>query len=198
MSDRFPSPPPDAIAAGRWRERSREETTAFDAKVVTVEAATLVFEDVALRERLANAIGLERVWRFFVASRLTLSPATKPSVALTGLVANRAFTGFADTLGERGFEGVRRTRDADGDGPAVDDDARTAGYDALCRLDGVSVRAKGWAALRPVGGSYLLVGGAYPTAVREAPDDGATDAIEAAIDPDRFREELFALMRATK
>lgn len=198
MSDRFPSPPPDAIAAGGWRERDREATTAFDAKVVTVEAATLVFEDINLRERLAEAIGLERVWRFFVASRLTLSPATRPSAALTGLVANRALSGFADTLGQRGFEDVRRTRDGDGDRPAVSDDARAAGYDALCRLDGVSVRAKGWAAVRPVEGSYLLVGGAYPTAVREAPDDTAADAVEAALDPDRFREELFALMRATE
>lgn len=196
MSDRFPSPPPDAIAAGGWRERDREETTAFDAKVVTVEAATLVFEDVDLRERLADATGLQRVWRFFVASRLTLSPATKPSTALTGLVANRALSGFADTLGERGFEGVRRTRD--GDGPAVGDDARGAGYEALCRLGGVSVRARGWAAVRPVEGSYLLVGGAYPTAVRQAPDDAATDAIESALDPERFRAELFTLMQETE
>ncbi|MFC7068957.1 hypothetical protein [Halobaculum lipolyticum] len=201
MSGEFPAVPTDALAAGGWRERERRETRAFDAAVVTVDAATVVFEDVALRDRLREATGLDRLWRFFVASRLTLSPATATSAALTKLVANRAHAGFADTLGDRGFEGVRRTDDGAPDaGMAVAtlrEDSRVAGYEALCRLDGVGVRARGWAAVRPVEGAYLLVGGAYPTALREAPDDAVADAVADALAPDRFREELFALMRDT-
>lgn len=199
MSDLYPSVPTDALAEGGWCERDRRRTTEFDAAVVTVEAATVVYEDRTLRDRVAEETGLDRLWRFFVASRLTVSPATGPSPPLTRLVANRAHAGFGDTLRARGFEGVRRVdpetvETAEG---ALGDDSRVAGYDALCRLDGVAVRARGWAAVRPAGGAYLLVGGAYPTAVRTAPDEPTDDALAEAFDPDRFREELFLLMRTT-
>jgi hypothetical protein len=199
MSSPFPSVPANALAEGGWRERERRETTAFDAAVVTVDAATVVYEDHALCDRICEATGLDRVWRFFVASRLTVSHASGPSPALTKLVANRAHAGFAETIADRGFEGVRRADRADAASAEVelDDDSRVAGYDALCRLDGVGVRARGWAAVRSSGGGYLLVGGAYPTAVRTAPDERTDDALAAALDPDRFREELFSLMRAT-
>ncbi|QZX98800.1 hypothetical protein [Halobaculum rubrum] len=199
MSDPYPSVPTDTLAKGGWCERERRRTTEFDAAVVTVEAATVVYEDRTLRDRVAKQTGLDRLWRFFVASRLTVSPATRPSSALTSLVANRAHAGFADTLTERGFEGVRRVDpDAvDSSAAALGDDSRVAGYDALCRLDGVAVRARGWAAVRPVGGAYLLVGGAYPTAVRTAPDEHTDDALAEAFDSDGFREELFSLIRST-
>ncbi|GAA0221246.1 hypothetical protein [Halobaculum roseum] len=196
---RFPSVPSDALAEGGWRERERRETTEFDAAIVTVEAATVVYEDRVLRDRIREETGLDRLWRFFVASRLTVSPATGPSPALTKLVANRAHAGFADTIADRGFEGVRRTdRDDEAAEDALDDGSRVAGYEALCRLDGVAVRARGWAAVRPVGDAYLLVGGAYPTAVRSAPDERTDDALAEAFDPDGYREELFSLMRATE
>ncbi|SHH22392.1 hypothetical protein [Halobaculum gomorrense] len=200
MSSPFPSVPADALAEGGWREAERRETTAFDAAVVTVEAATVVYEDRALRDRIRKSTGLDRLWRFFVASRLAVSPATGPSPALTKLVANRAHAGFADTIGDRGFEGVRRTDRADAEAAeeALHDGSRVAGYEALCRLDGVGVRARGWAAVRPSSGMYLLVGGAYPTAVRTAPDERVDDALAEALDPDRFRGELFSLMRATE
>jgi len=200
MSDPFPSVPTDALADGGWCERERRRTTEFDAAVVTVKAATVVYEDRSLRDRVAEQTELDRLWRFFVASRLTVSPATGPSSALTRLVANRAHAGFADTLTERGFEGVRRVApDAvDSCEAALGDGSRVAGYDALCRLDGVAVRARGWAAVRPVDGAYLLVGGAYPTAVRTASDERTDDALAEAFDPEGFREELFSLMRATR
>lgn len=191
----FPSPPTDALAAGGWCERERRERTAFDAKVVTVDAATVVYEDVDLRERLREATGVDGLWRFFVASRLTLSPASAPSRALTSLVANRSHAGFADILRERGFEGVRRHDDPDAD---LGGDTTLAGYEALCRLDGVAVRARGWAGVRPVERSYLLVGGAYPTAVRDAPAEDVRSAIVSELDVDEFQSELFELMRATE
>ncbi|WP_276239179.1 hypothetical protein [Halobaculum marinum] len=194
----FPTLPTATLDAGGWRERERRETRAFDAKVVTVDAATVVYEDVDLRERLREATGLDRLWRFFVASRLTLTPSATPSPPLTRIIANRAHAGFADTLGERGFDGVRRAPDATADASeSLDPADRLAGYEALCRLDGVGVRARGWAAVRPADDAYLLVGGAYPTAVREAPDAATADAVTAALDPERFREDLFALMRDT-
>jgi len=201
MSTRFPSLPTESLSAGGWRERERRAHTAFDAAVVTVEVATVVFEGVGLRERIREATDLDRLWRFFVASRLALSPSTPTSDSLTRLVADRAHAGFAETLAERGFEGVRRAGDAGaaapGTVPGLGDDARIVGYEALCRLDGVGVRARGCAAVVPVDRAYLLVGGAYPTAVREAPDAGTESAVAAALDPERFREELFDLMGAT-
>lgn len=199
MSARFPSLPTEALAAGGWRERERRETTAFDAAVVTVEAATVVFEGVDLRERIREATGLDRLWRFFVASRLALSPTTATSGALTRLVADRAHAGFADTLAERGFEGVRRAPDGEAEdaATALGGAARVAGYEALCRLPDVGVRARGWAAVVPADGAYLLVGGAYPTAVRRAPDRETESAVVGTLDPDGFREELFDLMAAT-
>ncbi|WP_435064764.1 DUF6517 family protein [Halobaculum sp. EA56] len=199
MSAQFPSPPTESLAAGGWRERERRESVAFDAKVVTVEAATVVYEDEALRERVREETGLDRLWRFFVASRLALSPPTEPSGPLTRLVADRAHAGFADTLAERGFEGVRRADPVDDAGAAarIGTDARVATYEALCRLDGVDVRARGCAAVRPSGDAYLLAGGAYPTAVRRAPDDATGDALSRALEPERFREELYELIRET-
>ncbi|MXR42182.1 hypothetical protein GRX01_12635 [Halobaculum sp. WSA2] len=200
MPDTFPSVPTDALAEGGWCERERRRTREFDAAVVTVDAATVVYEDRTLRDRVVEETELDRLWRFFVASRLTVSPATGPSRALTGLVADRAHAGFAETLTERGFEGVRRVdpEAVESTEAALGDDSRVAGYDALCRLDAVGVRARGWAAVRPVDGAYLLVGGAYPTAVRSAPDERTDDALAEAFDPEGFREELFSLMRATE
>lgn len=199
MSPTPPSPPTDALSAGGWVERDRRESTVFDATVVTVDAFTVVYENVSVRERIRETTGIDRLWGFFVASRLSVSPATKPSPPLTRLVANRAQAGFADTLTERGFEGVRRSdAAAAAAADALGEDARVAIYEALCRLDGVDVRARGWVAVRPTDENYLLVGGAYPTAVRDAPDRETDDEITAVLDPDGFREELFALMRGTE
>lgn len=197
MHPRPPRVPSDALAAGGWRERDREETTPFDATLVRVDAATVVYEDADLRERIRDATGLDRLWRFFVASRLTLHPETSPSVPLSRLVANRAHAGFADVLAERGFEGVRRTDAADV-ADSLGSDARLASYGALCRLGDVGVRARGLAAVRPSDGAYLLAGGAYPTAVRDAPDETTRDAVAVVLDPDRFREELLELIRGTE
>lgn len=191
-----PRVPDEALAAAGWRERERDETTPFDAAVVRVDAVTVVYEDLGLRERLREATGLDRLWRFFVASRLVLRPEASPSGPLSRLVADRAHAGFADALAERGFEGVRPT-DADDVEGRLPDDARVASYAALCRLDGVSVRARGLAAVRPANGTYLLAGGAYPTDVRDAPDGTTREAVAAALDPDRFREELVELIGDT-
>lgn len=193
-----PSPPPvptDALDAGGWREVERASETAFDAGVVRVETGTVVFEHGGVRDRVRESTGLDYPWRFFVASRLELRPSIPSSPALSSLVADRAHAGFADRLETRGFSEVRRVerRSLDVGGRS----ARLAGYDALCRLEGASVRARGWVAVRPADGSYLLAGGAYPTGVREAADPAVADRLAAEFDADAFEDELFALIRAT-
>ena len=198
-----PAVPTDALADGGWREVERTDDAVFDARVVRVDATTVVFADGPLRERVRDATGLDYPWRFFVASRLAIRPSTPPSRALTGLIADRAHAGFADGLERRGLAEVRRIEVEDGDRPLGGDGSgeertRVAGYGALCRPDGASVRARAWAAVRPTGGSYLFVGGAYPTAVRDAADPAAAERLAEAFDADRFERELFALMRATR
>lgn len=199
MAPDVPPVPAAALSAGGWRETERTEGVAFDARVVRVEAATVVFEDRRLGERVREATGLDYPWRFFVAGRLELRPAAPPSRALTALVADRAHAGFAERLEERGLSEVRRVERPPAADEGFADGARVAGYDGLCRVGGASVRVRGWLAVRPderANGSFLLAGGAYPTAVRGAADPGVADRLAAAFDAGAFGAELFDLMRA--
>ncbi|MFB6177208.1 MAG: hypothetical protein ABEI99_08730 [Halobaculum sp.] len=182
---------PDSLLTG-WRETESSVKKLFDARVVSVHAHTVVYEDADLREQLRSETGIDHQWRFAVAARLALRPRTEPSGPLTSLVADRAHDGFADRLADRGLTGIRQTgeteREIDGE------TAREASYEALCRLDTVSVRTTGRVAVRPTEDAYLLVGGAYPTAVRSGTDEATVDAVEARLDTDRFDSELDELI----
>lgn len=193
MSDPFPAVPDEPLDG--WRLLERTVDTPFDAGVVSVEAHTLVYEDEALRQRLDDAAGIDRLWRFFTASRLRLYPTTPPSDALTRLVTSRAHSGFADRLRERGFENVRRAerRHLRLNGRT----ARLSGYDAVCRLSELSLRVRGKAAVWAVNDGYLLAGGAYPTGVRDAADRRVADAVGDILDPDAYDADLTELIRAT-
>lgn len=209
---RQPPVPTDALDAGGWREVERGETTAFDARVVRVEAATVVFEDARLRERVRAATGLDYPWRFFVAGRLELRPAVPASRGLTALVAGRAHAGFAERLAERGLSGVRRISGPGGRGAddgrtdgaerpdgtdAVGAATRLAGCDGLYRLDAASVRVRGWVGVAPDAESFVLGGGAYPAGVRDAATAELREGLAGAFDPATFEAELFGLIRAT-
>lgn len=186
---------PAALLDG-WRETETSVERPFDARVVSVHAHTVVYDDAALAERLRQTAGVDGRWRFFVAARLALRPRTSPSGPLTRVVADRAHTGFADRLASRGLTDVRergterRT--------VAGTEARVARYEAVYDPGPVSVRTTARVAVRPTDDAYLLAGGAYPTAVRDGRDAETRRAVDAALAPDDFDEELAALVAAVE
>jgi|GEM_PF-2536034 len=185
---------PEESLAG-WRETEVSESRPFDARVVAVHAHAVVYDDTRLREQIADAAGVSGRWRFFVAARLALEPETAPSGPLTRLVADRAHTGFADRLAERGLTDVRERDTTTRRVAGVE--ARVGRFAAVYDAGPVSVRTTARVAVRPDGDSYLLAGGAYPTAVRDGDPDTAR-AVGASLAPDRFEAEQRELVAAVE
>lgn len=198
-------PPPAVPSPEGWRVVSEEATTPFDALVVSVRARTVLLADERLRERVGAATESasggdgdaspddDATWRFFFASRLRLEPAAPPSRAVTRLVTNRANAGFADVLRGRGFDSVRA---ADSRPFRIrGETADLTRYRARVSLRGFVVLAEAYVAVWPDDGGYLVAGGAYPRRVESGP---AAGELSALLDPERFREELFEMVRATE
>ncbi|QOS11556.1 uncharacterized protein HfgLR_07070 [Haloferax gibbonsii] len=177
----------------------------FELGPVSVVARTVVYEDAAIRERVpATADG---PWRFLFASRLEIRPHTPPSKALTKLVGKRASAGFESRLRARGFSDVRRVESrtlrvrvgggdetgSAGDG-GTEAEADVVRYAATVELAGVELAADAYLAVTPVDGEFLLTGGAYPREVRGGDAETAA-ALREVIEPERFREELFRVIR---
>jgi len=185
-----PSVPEDRIAD--WRCVGDTTETPFAAPGLTVTARIRLYEDDRLRAAVRERTGIDRSWRFFLATRLELTPSPPVTGALRGLVASRASRGFADRLGDRGFDAVERTERRTL--RVGDDDARLFGYDARCRVDGLTLAVDGWLAIWAPDRAFRLAGGAYPTAIVGGEGDAA-DALADCLDPSAFRSELFELIR---
>jgi len=194
-------PPPTLDVPDGWRLVSEELTTPFDVRVVTVTANTRIYEDVALRERLADVTEAAATWRFVFASRLRIRPANPPSRALSAVVTDRANSRFVDVLAERGFESIDRADSRRFDlGAGQDAPARASGdsgrptteatrYRASVRFDDRSVPVEAYFAAWPAGdGEFLLGGGAYPLSV---PDP-------ESFDPEAARDDLFSMLRSIR
>jgi hypothetical protein len=185
---------PPSVPEGRldgWRLTDDREDVPFAAPGLTVTARVLVYEDAALRETIRDRVGMDRNWRFYLAGRLELAPSPPGSGALRRLVASRASAGFADRLAERGFgsvEAVERRPFRVGDV-----DARLVRYRATCPVEDVTLPVEAWLAVWAPDRTFRLSGGAYPTGVRGNDDGGLRDLL----DPDAFRDDLFALIRDT-
>lgn len=177
-----------------WRRRETTSETVLDLGAVAVRTATVVYEDASLRDRLRAAAGLDRTWRFFFASRVSV-PGTPGPAALRSLVTHNARRAFVDRLRDRGFDGVETAgrRDLRVDG----EEARAARYEASCVVESVELDVDGWLVVWPDDDGFLLAGGAYPRAVRTAPG-GVEGTVEDHLDPSAFRAELFELVRATR
>ncbi|NLV02306.1 hypothetical protein [Haloferax volcanii] len=205
--------PPALPSLEGWVRVDDATDRPFELGPVSVVARTVVYEDATIRERVpATADG---PWRFLFASRLEIRPHTPPSKSLTKLVGKRASAGFRSRLEARGFSDVRRVesrtlrvrvggggdgqRDAGRDDDTRGDDATESEadvirYAATVELAGVELAADAYLAVTPVDGEFRLTGGAYPREVRGG--DGETAAaLREAIDPERFREELFRVIR---
>jgi hypothetical protein len=189
-----PSVPADRLED--WRRADDATETLFSAAGVTVTARLLRYEDDRLRARVRERTGVDRSWRFFLAARLELTPQPPVTGALRGLVASQASRGFADRLEDRGFDAVdrveRRTL------RIGDHEARLFGYDARCRVAGVTLSVDGWLATWAPDRAFRLAGGAYPTGVVDASDDETAAALRDCFEPSAFRADLFALLRATR
>lgn len=185
-----PSVPDDLLTD--WRRAGDTAETPFAAPGLTVTAHIRLYEDDRLREAVRERTGVDRSWRFFLATRLELTPSPPVTGALRGLVASRASRGFTERLEDRGFEAVERVERRSL--RVGDSDARLFGYDARCRIDGVTLSVDGWLAVWAPDRDFRLAGGAYPTAVVDGA--GATvDALADCLDPSAFRSELFELVR---
>ncbi|MFB6080130.1 MAG: hypothetical protein ABEJ81_03935 [Haloferacaceae archaeon] len=186
-------PPIDPDRLAGWRRTETSVETVLDLGWVAVTTATVVYEDPGLRERVREATRIDRTWRFFFATRLD-APGPSGSGALRRLVTAGATAGFVERLEARGFADVTeagRRRFHVGES-----EAHAVRYEAVRRVDGVVVEVDGWIAVWPdVADGFLLAGGAYPTGVRSATGD--LPGLSALFDPEAFRADLFALIRAT-
>jgi len=194
-----PSVPEERLAD--WRRAETVTDTPFSAPGLTVTAHVQLYEDTRLRATVRDRTGVDRSWRFFLATRLELTPRPPVTGALRGLVASRAAHGFADRLESHGFERVERVERRSL--RVGDDDARLFGYDARCRVEGITLSVDGWLAVWAPDRDFRLAGGAYPTAVVEGEDGSGNESARAetaaaladCLDPAVFRAELLELIR---
>ncbi|KAB1188563.1 MULTISPECIES: DUF6517 family protein [Haloferax] len=183
-------PPPTLPPLEGWVRVDESTDRPFELGFIHVLARTVIYEDASIRERVpATADG---PWRFLFATRLEVRPRTPPSKALTRLVVNGAASGFKDQLTERGFSAIhenwRRSL------AVPDGEAEVIHYETTVTFAGVRLAADAYLAVTPHEGEYLLLGGAYPKEVLDGASETA-DALHDALDPERFREELFRVIR---
>lgn len=203
MATQMPSLPA-AVDTETWSLYERRSEPVVRLPTTEVTAHTVVYEDARLRSVVREATGgcLDRVWRFFFATRLTISPPPPPGVGTASwypTIAAEARDGFTADLRERGFERVERHR-----GQRM---RTTAGKRArLTKLtaeypvewDGRVARlpTEGWLAVRTDGREFRLTGGAYPTDFTGALREGERAALSA--DPSEYRNDLLDLIRGVE
>ncbi|SDM71450.1 hypothetical protein SAMN04487949_2378 [Halogranum gelatinilyticum] len=193
-----------AVASDRidgWRLVDERVETPFDVRLVTVTAATAVYEDPELATAVRDATGSDGPGRFFLTSHVSLKPQPPVSGTLRKLVTDRASRSFADQLRERGFTRVERTDERAFSVAGAD--ARLVAYDGQCPVGDLTVDVQGWLAVWETDGDFFLAGGAYPTGVSGGRRDGGDAAqeveeLQKRLEPGRFREELFELVRSVQ
>jgi len=187
MGDADPPTLADAtLADSGWTLAETEVETVYRGLGVTVVGHTAVYEDAALRDRIVDAGGEDRVWRFFFVSRLDISPSPGAGMASVArpYVVRESNSAFAEELADRGFEDVEA---GDTDTVRIDDHrARMTPHRARLPVDGGAVAALG-ATVVWYDGGFRVAGGAYPT-----------DGLEpwTVIDPEAYEAALLDLIRA--
>lgn len=188
--DPYPGVPTERLNDG-WRLAERTNETLFSLPALSVEGHTLVYERPDLREVVRTEFEEgDLPWRFFFATRLSFRPPLPPGIGAFSLLPTMlgaARRAFAADLRERGFEAVERGRsrrihvEADGR-------ARLLPYQARFAVGTVEAGITAWLAVWDRGGEFRIAGGAYPTS-------GLGSVL---LEPDRYREELFALIRGVR
>jgi len=190
MTEADPPTLPDSDLTSGWALVETDVEVVYRGLGVSVTGHTAVYEDETLRDRIVAAGGEDRVWRFFFASRLDISPS--PGFGMSSVarpyVVRESKTVFTEELAERGFEDV-----VHGETQTVDiggHRARMTPHRARLQLDGsdgtgeVSVLG---AVVVWYDGDFHVAGGAYPTSGLAAWTE---------IDPDAYEAELLDLIRA--
>ncbi|WP_335999841.1 hypothetical protein [Halorientalis halophila] len=183
-----------------WAVTDRSSETVFELPVARVVGHTAVYDDEDLRSTVngLTAGAVDRMWRFFFATRLEFTPALPPTIgpaAVFTTVRTQADAVFRDRLRERGFgdvskAGHERIRVETGDRASLQ------AYEAAIETSVVDVPVEGYLAVWSTGGEFRLAGGAYPAA---SLDDLLGISIPGIdIDPASFREELLNLVRVVR
>lgn len=188
--DPFPDVPTDRLSTGGWTRVERTSETLFSIPAIRVEGHTLLYEQPDLREAVrTESEEVDLPWRFFFATRLSFTPSPTGfgRSSLFPVVLAAARREFASDLRERGFEAVehgptRRLHTDDGGR------ARLTGYDARFDAGAMGTDVAAWLAVWVHEGEFRIAGGAYPT----------NGLGPVSLDPDRYREELLALIRGVR
>jgi hypothetical protein len=186
-----------------------------------VVAHTRLYEDAELHEAARDRIGIDRLWRFFFATRLEFRPPLAPGVGpamVRTTVSREAKQEFAADLERRGFEDVSRGR-GQRMRTATGDRASLTKYDASYRLDPASgtdltgetsesegsgtsstdrghLPVTGWLAIWVHENAFRLAGGAYPERSLADVLGVADDRLDSG--RETYREELLELLRAVR
>ncbi|MFB6082889.1 MAG: hypothetical protein ABEJ94_01425 [Halorientalis sp.] len=183
-----------------WTVTDRSSETVFELPVARVVGHTAVYDDENLRSTVSSLTGgtVDRMWRFFFATRLEFTPALPPTVgpaAVFSTVRTQANSVFRDRLRDRGFDGVSK---AGHDRIRVEtgDRASLQAYEATIETSVVDVPVEGYLAVWSNRGEFRLAGGAYPAASLSDLLGISIPSID--IDPDSFREELLTLVRSVR
>lgn len=199
----LPTVPDDRLAG--WTRTDASSETVFRLPTATVVGHTVVYEDSTLRTAVREATDgdIDRMWRFFFATRLDFSPPLPPGVgpaAVFSTVRSQAESKFGTILRERGFRDIesgtrQRVRVNTGDR------ARLRAFDATldAPLPDGSVEPlaiDGWLGVWTTGGEFRLAGGAYPA----QPLDSVLDIelSDVTTTPNESRNELIALIRGVE
>ncbi|WP_438267803.1 hypothetical protein [Halomarina pelagica] len=202
----MPSVPEERLERGGWSLVEESTETLVRLPAARVLGYTRLYEDAASRERIHEATGIDRQWRFFFATRLTFDPPLPPGVGpamLLPTVAAEARRTFANDLRGRGFRGVERGRT---ERVRVRSGARARlqsfrarlplDADASARPEAVPV--EGWLGVWATDDGFRVAGGAYPTTLPELGAALGAEGEGEALGPDAgaCRSELFELLRA--
>jgi hypothetical protein len=202
----LPTVPEDRLDG--WTRTEAFTETVFQLSKVSVEGHTAVYEDDDLRGavRAATDGTLDRMWRFFFATRLEFSPPLPTGVgprAVFSKVAGEASEQFVATMRDRGFDDVSEGHQ---ERMRVDtgDRARLRRYSARLALDDApadgprTLPTAGLLAVWHVDGEFRLAGGAYPARSLAAVLDLDTDDERLTASPEHLRDDLLSLLRAVR
>lgn len=199
MSDAGTPRVPDEHLDG-WAVTDESTETVFEIPLARVVGHTAVYDDEALRSTVRSLTGgtVDRMWRFFFATRLEFTPTLPPTVgpaAVFTTVRTQANAAFRDRLRDRGFVDVAR---AGHDRIRVETGNRASlqAYEAAIETSVVDVPVEGYLAVWSTGGEFRLAGGAYPAASLSDLFGISIPGID--IDPDSFRDELLTQVKAVR
>jgi hypothetical protein len=194
--DDYPSVPATRLADGGWKEQGRETRTLASMPGLQVVGHTVIYEDPALRQAVADATdgAVDQSLRFFFATRLTFRPPLAPGVGTATVrptVVSAAERAFADRLRDREVAAVERGRRE-----RVRTEAgkrahlrRYTGQHEPAAAPELATDVEGWLGVWAQQGTFRLAGGAYPAG-------GLSDQLgDAVAPPGTLREELLALVR---